>query len=76
MKALEPPTSFPVLLSNVWSAFITLSGSRSAGFSGPSPISYEQIKAWKEVTETPVEPWQIEAIIRLDKAYMGVYNAG
>ena len=73
-EALEPPTEFPQLMSHVWSAFCVLSNSRTQGFSGPNPITYEQIKAWKELTETPVAPWEIEAIKSLDTVYMGVTN--
>lgn len=46
------------------------------GFSGPNPIGYEQIKAWKELTETPLKAWEIEAIKRLDVVYLGVANSG
>jgi len=74
LEALEPPTDFPMVLSHVWSAFLTLSNRRSAGFSGPNPITFEQIKAWKELTETLIDAWEIEAIIRLDGVYMGVAN--
>jgi hypothetical protein len=73
-QALEPPVGFPPLMEHVWSAFIALSGSRSAGFSGPNPINYEQIKAFKELTDTPLDAWEIQAIMRLDRAYMGVAN--
>lgn len=73
-EALEPPTEFPTLMSHVWSAFCVLSSSRTAGFSGPNPITYEQIKAWKELTETPIAPREVEAIKRLDAVYMGVAN--
>ena len=74
LEALEPPTAFPMLLSHVWSAFIALSNTRTSGFSGPNPITYEQIKAWKELTDTPMDPWEIQAVIRLDGVYMGVAN--
>ena len=74
LEALEPPTPFPMLLEHVWSAFCRLSNSRTTGFSGPNPITYEQIKAWKELTETPIDPWEIQAVIRLDRVYMGVAN--
>ncbi len=63
-----------MLLGHVWSAFLALSNRRSMGFSGPNPITFEQIKAWKELTETPIDAWEIEAIIRLDEVYMGVAN--
>ena len=73
-EALEPPTHFPPLLEHVWSAFISLSGSRSMGFSGPNPIGYDTIKAFIELTDTPLTAWEVQTIIRLDRVYMGVAN--
>jgi hypothetical protein len=61
-------------MAHVWSAFITLSNTRTAGFSGPNPITYEQIKAWKELTETTIFPWEVTAIKRVDTVYMGIAN--
>ena len=51
-----------------------LSNTRTAGFSGPNPITYEQIKAWKELTETPISSWEIKAIKSVDTVYMGIAN--
>lgn len=61
-------------MSHIWSAFIALSNSRTAGFSGPNPITYEQIKAWKELMESPITPKEVDAIKRLDAVYMRVAN--
>ena len=61
-------------MSHVWSAFISLSNSRSAGYSGPNPITYEQIKAWKELTDTPLDSRDVEAVVRIDAVYMRVAN--
>ena len=61
-------------MAHVWSAFITLSNTRTAGFSGPNPITYEQIKAWKELTETPISSWEVTVIKRVDTVYMGTVN--
>jgi hypothetical protein len=44
--------------------------------SGVNPLTYEQIKAWKELTETPLTAWEVEAIKRLDVVYLGVMNSG
>jgi|TARA_B110000240_G_scaffold122183_1_gene136383 hypothetical protein len=41
---------------------------------GPLPIGYEQIKAWKELTETSVSSREIEVIKRLDLEYLRVAN--
>jgi hypothetical protein len=61
-------------MSHVWSAFIALSASRTMGFSGPNPISYQEIKTWKELTDTPLSSWEIEAIKRVDVVFMGTMN--
>ena len=74
-EALDGP-DFPELMAHVWSAFISLSKTRTVGYSGPNPISYEQIKAWKELTETPISAWEIEAVNRLDAVYLGEINNG
>lgn len=65
---------FPKPLSFVWASFIDLSNCRTTGFNGPNPITYEQIKAWKDVTESPVSPRDVETIRRLDNIFMKVYN--
>jgi len=41
---------------------------------GPMPLGYEQIKAWKELTETSISPWEIGAIKKLDLEYLRVAN--
>jgi len=41
---------------------------------GPNPINFEQIKAFTELTETPLAAWEVQAIMRLDRVYMGVAN--
>tara|TARA_R110002020_G_scaffold118687_1_gene271135 strand:+ start:742 stop:885 length:144 start_codon:yes stop_codon:yes gene_type:complete len=46
------------------------------GFSGPNPITYSEIKAWKELTHTPLYPWEIEAVKLLDVQYVRVMNSG
>lgn len=74
LEALESPTEFPYVISHVWSAFIALGHGRSQGFSGPNPITYEQIKAWKELTEDPIVAWEIAIIRKLDEVYMRVAN--
>tara|TARA_R110000787_G_scaffold222073_1_gene330770 strand:+ start:256 stop:450 length:195 start_codon:yes stop_codon:yes gene_type:complete len=63
-----------MLISHVWSAFISLSSTRGSGFNGPASITFEQIKAWKELTDTSIEPWEIEAIKRIDLEYLRVAN--
>jgi hypothetical protein len=74
LKELEPPTEFPNILANVWSAFIALNNCRSQGFSGPNPISYRDIKDYKELTESPISPKEVNLIRELDGVYMRTAN--
>jgi len=75
IEALESPTEFPTLLSYVWSAFISLNNTRSSGFSGPNPITYEQVLAWKTLTGSEVSPKEVELIMKIDRVYMQVYHS-
>lgn len=65
---------FPELVSHVWSSFLSLSNSRTNGFSGPNPITYEQIKAWKDLTNNVLSARDIDAIMRIDRVFMRVTN--
>jgi hypothetical protein len=71
---LESPTEFPDPLAHIWSAFCSLNDGRSVGYSSPNPISYQEIKAFMDLTATPLNPIDITAIKELDKAYLGVAN--
>ena len=70
LKELESPTEFPNLLVNVWTAFCDLSNARTQGFSGPNPIGYRDIKDYKELTDTPMTPREVQALRELDTVYM------
>lgn len=42
--------------------------------SGVNPISFSEIKAWKELTETRVTPREVDILLRLDRTYLKVSN--
>lgn len=65
---------FPEEVLHVWSAFLFLSETRAAGFSGPLPITYSEIKSWTELTGNYLSPWEVEAVKKLDAVYMRVVN--
>jgi len=72
-KELDGP-QFPTVISYIWSAFCSLSGTRSAGFSGPNPLSYTEIKAWMELTQTYLNPEEVKAVVKLDNMYLRTQN--
>ena len=47
---------FPELLIDVWRIFIDLSNSRNQGFSGVTPITFEQMKAYNEIMGNTIGP--------------------
>lgn len=63
-------------MGHIWSAFLQLNDSRTMGQAVPNPITYEGIKAFMDVTLTPLTPRDVEVIKKLDKIYLEVMNSG
>ena len=70
---LEGP-EFPYEMSSLWSAFLSLNSGRTAGFNGPQGLSFTEIKAWSELTDTLLSPLDVETIKKLDQVYLKVAN--
>jgi hypothetical protein len=60
---------------HIWNHFIDLSTGRTSSMSGPNPISFTEIKSWSELTDTPINSRDIQAIKRLDSIYLRVMNS-
>jgi len=71
-QRLQEP-EFPLPVSNVWFAFLHLNSGRSSGMS-LNPLSYLEIKSWMEITSTPLNAREVEALKKLDMLYLGVMN--
>lgn len=69
-KDLEAPVEFPELVGHIWSAFVALTRTRPVGMAGPLAIPPSEIKCWMEITDTPLAPWEVQAILRLDAVYL------
>lgn len=50
--------------------FHQLSSRRQPGFSGLSPLTFTDLQAWKQLTNTATTPEEIEAIFAMDSAYL------
>lgn len=64
------PVSAPQLpdeAHRLWRAFADLDDSRGEGFSGPAPITYEEIVMRGIALDEKLEPWEVRAIRRLDR---------
>jgi len=72
----RPPASligpeFPELLSHLWEVFVDLSNSRSDRI----PLTYSEIRAYKDLTDTPLTPRDIEVIKELDRLWLKVMHS-
>lgn len=64
---LETPTA-EWIVSQFWELHAT----RGGGY-GPGPISYQELKAYIELTGIDLSPWVIEQIRMLDRMYLSAY---
>ncbi|WP_304620210.1 phage tail assembly chaperone [Paracoccus sediminilitoris] len=51
-------------------AFMALSRSRSYHASGPNPITWEALAAWSQMMRNPIPPHHAEIIMALDDVWM------
>jgi hypothetical protein len=63
---------FPSILGHCWFWFLELSRSRSSGGFGQNPISYQEMKAWSELTGVRPDNIEVQAIQALDLTYLSV----
>ena len=75
LEELKLP-DFPEALSYVWRIFISLSNTRGQGFSGGSPITFEQMKAYMDLTGNYIGPKEVDVILKLDREYLRIMNSG
>ena len=68
-KQQIPEFEIPIEGEHLWNWFWELSGRRPQGFS-ISLIPYSEIKAWLEVRKLLIYDWEIEIIIKMDRAFL------
>lgn len=74
LEQLEGP-EFPTCMSYVWSVFLDLNNSRSMGEAGAQPITYQDIKAYTDLTHTALSPRDVNTIKLVDREYLSIMNA-
>lgn len=63
---------FPDIASHIWSTFLELHDGRTYGMNGPNPISYDIIKAWCDITNIELSPWEVSTIKALDNLWITI----
>lgn len=66
---LSPECYIPDAGRHIWDWFWTLSNRRR---SGPEPLSYQEIGEWQRLCSIIARPEEIDAIMKMDDAYLVV----
>ena len=60
----------PEVAEHIWWWFWQLNQRRQKGFDSPNPLSFSEVMAWVNLTNTYILPEEIEAIMAMDSAYL------
>lgn len=63
---------FPFALAYLLDWFQELQLSRTGNGFGPNPIAYQEIEAWQRLNGIELEPWEIQALKRIDLEWMTI----
>lgn len=73
-KKEEPkPPPVPPAGVHLWDTFVELSRRRQVAVgmgAVPQPITHQDIEAWCRLKAWPLAPWEIDAIVAVDDAYL------
>lgn len=70
LEQLENLPEIPFYLEHVWTWFWQIHRGRTYGMSGPNPITWENILAWKKLLDIQIRPIEIEIINEIDNTYL------
>jgi len=62
----------PDSLGYLWEFFLDLNVTRDNYGWGPTKLKYREIAAWCDLTQQKLDPWELEALLRLDSAFLSV----
>lgn len=68
--------TMPQLLGSLWELFNDLSATRRSGMAGPEALTYGEIAAYSQLYKQEFSPWEIDALRRLDYAWLKAIDDG
>ena len=69
-EAAYEVTPVPACAEHVWATFWELHAQRQGGVDGPCGLQWGEIYAWSQLTSEALRPWEVTAIMRMDKAFL------
>ena len=73
-EELANAPELPEPVKYLWGFFLDLSRQRGSNGFGVLPLSYSDIHAWQQLNELSLDRWELDAILRLDGAYLACVN--
>jgi len=65
-RQLAEVPKLPESAAYIWHWFWELKGSQ--------PLTYTEIKSWSELTATPLTPFEVQALVELDRRFIAVHG--
>ena len=69
-RAAPKPPPLPPAARHLWDTWAELHRRRHPGMGGPLPIAHSEIEALTRLKRWPLAPWEVDAIVALDDAYL------
>lgn len=66
LRPLEVPPGFEWLYGTFWS----VNSGRGEGINGPLPLSFTELKAYCELMNETLTPWEVETLKSMDRAFL------
>jgi hypothetical protein len=66
-----PEAEIPLIAGHIWEWFWRLAARRTESGMGIQPISFSEVKAWMELSDTEVRSHEIDMLLAIDDAYVG-----
>jgi hypothetical protein len=64
----------PYNLMYLWECFWDINDGRQSGMSGPTALSWHEIRSWSDLSGIEIDPWELKAIRAMDKAFLSAVN--
>jgi hypothetical protein len=70
LAQLDEAPEIPFYIEHVWAWFWQISKGRTSGMSGPNSLTWQDIKAWKDLLQIQIRPVEVEIIYEIDQVYL------
>lgn len=67
---LDEHPEIPFYIEHVWNWYWQIRKGNPGGMGGPSPITWQNIKSWRDLLEIQIRPIEVEILYEIDSVYL------